>query len=351
MITITKIKKSLAFAFVVVRKGRGVEYPWASGYSVLPQGTEVTGEVYFSNTTPGRDIWMRLTVGKWAGLWICLVDLKGKVFVDQVPVDPNLPPVESRFAFVQHYSQSKLWGFKNYMDAHNFTGPGDPSVYQWIATQTTKVVYMPRRLQELVFSFTVAAAEGTMSLNELKIAWKNLTAWNKALNNKKGIKQGYADYILGENLDAKQGLGAQNVLITGSTIKLFDGQYKKYGVWCQDFEIADVLNPDIFTYSWKTHWHLIPAATNSYRASMDENGALFIDPKGKKEIIGPFPKMRGERSVFWFYMGLGTNRATTYADGLQYLDYVPSRPLYPYLQTPPRYIGDYESFWDMRYAQ
>lgn len=349
----TTIKRSLFFIAVSVRKTRGVEGDYVGA---ITQGTRVTGEISFNPNTPGRDVWMRLTAGKWAGYWIALVDIKGKIFADPLPVDPNIPPVEDRYAFVEHGVNSKYMGYKNYMDWRGFHGSGDPSVYQWIATKTTKVIYMTRQIQELVFSFNVASAEGTMTMDELKKAWANLTAWNKALNNKKGTKQGFADYIRGVNLNAKQGLGAQNVIITGSTIKLFDNPYKKYGGWCQDFELADVLDPMTLLYTWKTHWHLIPAVTNSYRAIIDKNpasptfGQWIPDKNGRGEIIGPFPKMRGDRSSFWLYMGLGTNRGTMYADALRYLDYVPSRPLWPYLNAPPRNIGDYESFWDMRYA-
>lgn len=351
MIFKTRIKKSNFFTIVSVRKNRGVTFvagPLGDWLGFLPQGTEVTGEVSFS-AVPDRDIWMRLTEGPWRGYWIALVDAKGKVFVENVPVDPALPPVESRYAFVEHHINSKYWGYKNYMDAHGFVGQGDPSVYQWISTPSTKVVYMTKAMQDLVHGFNVQAAQGSgMTPLELKNVWKNLTAWNRALNNKKGTKQGFADYVQGINTSAKQGIGAQPVLITGSMLKLIRSPYKKYGVWCQDFEIADMTKESSYFLSWYRDWHLIPAVTNSYRAIVDANGKYVVDKNGRKEIVGPFPIMMGGRSTFWLYMGYGTNVGTTYADGLRYLDYVPTAPLWPYLNIPKVAPSSYESLWDMR---
>lgn len=345
MIFTTKIRKTNIFKVVSVRKGASV-YDAYVGF--LRQGDTVTGDVTFSSM-PNRNIWMRLTAGPYRGYWIALVDANGKVFVESVPENPALPPVERRFAFVEHYINSKLWNYKNYMDAHGFFGLGDPSVYQWISTKTTKVVYMHKQLQELVHSFNVMAAMGSgMTPFDVIKVWKNLTAWNRAFNNKKGTRQGFADYIQGENLGASQGIGAQPVLITGSMLSLLDNPYKKYGVWCQDFEIADVFDPMTYLMTWKKDWWVIPAATNSYRAYIDKNGNYIVDKSGKNEVVGPFPAMWGGRSSFWMYMGWGTRRGTTYADGLRYLDYVPEKPLWPYLNIPKVAPSEYESFWDMR---
>lgn len=341
----TKIKLPRGSSHVTVRKNMGV---FPNDYiSQLPNGEKISGEVFFSENW----IWMKLGNERW----IALRDGKGKVFAEDLPDDPNAPKPPKRFAFVQHCFQSKKADYKNYMDWRGFRGMGDPSCYQWINTKTTKSIQLNRYMQELIHGFNVTSAQGTMTEAELKNDWKNLTAWNKAFTNK-GNNRNYddpkfADYILGIGENLRQGITTCPVVPTGATIELVGNPYRKYGVMCQDFKVLDMLDKDSYQITWKTHWQYVVAATNSVRAEYDNQGILKPNAQGKKEIIDPFPKMEGNRTTFWLLMGLGTTVQTTYADGLLYLDYEPTRPLYPYYPYRNRNIGSYENdFWDTRFV-
>lgn len=341
----TKIKLPKGSSHVTIRKSMGV---FPNDYiSQLLDGEAISGEVFFSENW----IWMKLSEGRW----IALRDGKGKVFVENLPNNPDAPTPPRKFAFVQHCSQSKLAAYKNYMDWRGFRGVGDPSCYQWISTRTTKPISLTREMQELIYSFNVESSQNTMSENELKNNWRNLTAWNKAYTNKGNNKNDdhptHADYILNIGTNLRQGIVAQPVLPTGATIELVGDPYKKYGVMCQDFKVLDMLNPNSYNATWHTHWQYVVAATNSVRAEYDNAGNLKPNINGKRELIDPFPKMRGDRTTFWLLMGLGTNIQTTYADGLLYLDFEPERPLYPYTYRD-RNIGDFENnFWDTRFVK
>src|SRR5688572_15290589 len=127
----------------------------------------------------------------------------------------NEPGAAPTYARVLHCSQSPYTGYQRYMKWRGFVntpGKGDPSVFKYI--NRSPLVYLTKPLQEWIFGLIREASEGVMTEAELKKAWENLTAWKKAFNNKRGREQGYADYILHVNEDAKQGLGCEGVLAT-----------------------------------------------------------------------------------------------------------------------------------------
>lgn len=247
-----------------------------------------------------------------------------------VSVTPHQAEEQPTFAQVLHCSQTPYTGYRRYMTWRDFvetTGKGDPSVFKYI--NRGGLVYLTKLYQEWIFGLFREASEGQMTEAQLKTAWTNATAWNKAFNNKRGREQGFADYILHVNENAKQGLGCEGVMCTGATIKLIDQPYlgREYSkpVWFQDFEVIDVLkvpDPKAAGITWATHWWLIMPATNS----------LNLD--GGKERIDPFPKMAGDRDTPWPLMGYGTSRGTIQRDWLKILPKGIKKPAYPY--TPFR---------------
>lgn len=327
----TKIKRSTLFAAVTVRKWMGVSEKDYIG--LLSQTTAVSGEVVFIRNEPG-DIWMKLTNTKYAGGWIAL-SYNGKVFVDDLPLDPDLPAPPVRFARVRHCIQSPVTGYRRYMDWRGFTGKGDPSVFKGIATKTTKPIFLTKALQQWIFSQIVLSAEGHMTLQQMEKVWENLTAWNKAFTNKGGREQGYADYILHVNENARQGLRAENIMGTGATLKLAGREYKLYGEWVQDYYVADVLDPGTLLTNFKDDFWLFYAAPNS----------VNIGPIDER--IDPFPKMYNDWDTYWPLMGYGVKTQTIKRDWLEVLDFEVVKGMYPYMPWRAR-GGAVDDRWDLR---
>lgn len=257
--------------------------------------------------------------------------LDGKRFVPEQPI----------FARVRHCSQSPYTGLKRYMTWRGFvegTGRGDPSVFKYI--NRSELVYLTKPLQEWIFGLIREASEGTMTEEELRLSWKNLTAWNKAFTNKKGREQGYADYILHVNEGARRGLGCEGVIATGATVLLKGDPYwgRENGgpMEYQDFEVLDVLDPATLKTTWATHWWVIMAATNS------------VNLDNRKERIDPFPKMKDDRDTPWPLMGVGTTTGTIQRSWLEVLPNDLTKPAYPYM--PYRSKGGTNRF-DMRNMQ
>lgn len=330
----TKIKVSGLFATASVRKWMGVVEGDYVGS--LSQGTSVSGEVVFVRNQSG-DIWMKLSNTRYAGSWTALL-YNGKQFVDTLPLNPEIPAPPVRFGRVRHCIQSPVTGYQRYMDWRGFHGNGDPSVFKYIASKTTKPIFLTKALQQWIFSQIVLSAEGHMTLDQMHKVWQNMTAWNKAFTNKGSREQGYADYILHENENARQGLRCENIMGTGATLKLVGREYRMFGKWVQDFAVADVLDPGTLLTNWKEDFWLFFAAPNS----------LNVGPKDER--IDPFPKMYQDWDTYWPLMGYGVTTQTIERDWIEVLEFEPDKGMYPYLPWRSR-GGLVDARWDTRFVK
>lgn len=241
-------------------------------------------------------------------------------------------PYWSGYAQVLHCSQSPVTDYQRYMTWRGFvetTGKGDPSVFQLLATAKQMPIFLTKQMQEWIYGLLKESANGTMTEAQLLNAWRNLTAWNKAFNNKKGREQGFADYILHENEGSQQGLGYLPVIATGATVKMIDEPIRLYGLWVQKFEVLDVRNPNTYKATYKDNWMHIFPATNS----------LNLD--NRQERIDPFPKMYQDRDTPWPLLGDGTNVGLIERAWLRPLRSDEPHPAYPYM--PVRSTGSWTS--------
>ncbi len=243
----------------------------------------------------------------------------------------------SGYAQVLHCSQSPVTGYRRYMSWRDFvqtTGRGDPSVFQLVGGGGLSPIALTPELQRWLYGLIGESAQGTMTANELKNAWRNLTAWNKAFTNKGGTKQGYADYILGINTDAAEGIVYQPVIATGATVKLIGREFSRYGKKLQAIEVLDIRKPDTYAATYKKNWWTIFPATNS------------VNLDNKKERIDPFPKMKNDRDTPWALLGDGVNFGWIESGWLRPMRDDEAHPAYPYL--PIRATGSWDSSGERR---
>lgn len=233
----------------------------------------------------------------------------------------------SQFAFVKHCFQSEATGYRAYWKWRDYRTPVSlPSVFQLYSIANQQPVWTTEKLQRWMYEeCIVKPSEGTMNDTQMKAAWYNLVMDRKAFTNKAGDQKQKKDWILDKNLQTNNtGFGVIPVIATGATIKLKGEPYRVGDplsdgfIWLQPFEIFDANKPDTVSITWGEQWWKWMPATNS------------VGYLPNNERINPFPKMNGDRDTLWPFLG---NNDTGLIDTrwLKYLDYVPEKPLYPYL--------------------
>lgn len=226
-----------------------------------------------------------------------------------------------QFARVRHCSQSKATGYRTYMDwrfGNKNVGANDPSCFKYPFANERYLFLNPTR-EFWWYDRLVEASQGSMTSEQIRIAWKNLVQPDKAFTNDRQSDYGLG-YILNEPGHTAQ-LRLEPVICTGMTVKLAGESYAKGdGYQWQNFEVIDMLKDDYKSMTLESHWWLIGAATSS------------INIVGGEQV-NPWPKMNGSRMTPYFLWGLGTNVGSIRADWLEPLPADLVKPAYPYLKT------------------
>jgi len=168
---------------------------------------------------------------------------------------------------------------------------GIPSVFQLIATATTKPVTMTRELQEWAFELMLETAPPLLTKEDVKKVYANAYMGSKAFTNGTGHDTTagdggglvYADWVLGTGLDNPTGWKLQHTICHGATVKVLR-TFQKAGITQAAIECLNANDPTITNKTYKDNpWLIFPAI----------NWARYPLPLGQAD---PFPK-NGDKDV------------------------------------------------------
>lgn len=100
-------------------------------------------------------------------------------------------------------------------------------------------VSLTEPLQRVWFKMIKVASNYSLLFSDYLRCWRNLTAWDRAFSNGTSREQGYADYILYENIGGED-MKMTPTIANGATINLLGDAVRRGGRLMYPFEVTDV---------------------------------------------------------------------------------------------------------------